>query len=158
MARLQDLPQAIEQPLREFVRQSGVELAVVTTRSGQVLAQHGFARALDLMGVAALAAGIHAATRALAEQLGQPPFGQLHHAGVRRQLFVAPIPVPGDEFIFLGVFDERSSLGLVQVFFEDFAHRVRALPHWSRPPGPAGPEDFERALRESLDRFFHRLT
>lgn len=158
MVRPDDFARALDEPLREFVQQSRVELAVLTTRSGQVLAQHGFARALDLMGVAALTAGIQAATRALAEQLGEPPFGQLHHAGARRQLFVAPIPLPGDELIFLGVFDERSSLGLVQVFFEDFVQRVRALPHWSQRPVPAAAGDFEQELRESLDRFFRRLA
>lgn len=150
---------ALSRELQTFVDQAGVELAVVTARSGQVLAQHGFGRALDLMGVAALAAGIQAATRALAEQVGEPSFTQLHHAGARRQLFVAPIAVPGgDDLIFLGVFDRRSSIGLVQVFFDDLAQRVRGLPEWRVDRSVMPAEDFERELKAGLDRFFRNFT
>lgn len=150
---------ALDESLRDFVAQSGVELVVVTNRSGQVLAQHGFAHALDLMGVAALAAAIQAASRALAEQVGEPSFTQLHHAGRHRQLFVAPVPVPGeDELIFVGVFDERSSLGLVQVFFEDLIERLGTRPEWRRRRPDVRPEDFERELQSGLDRFFRNLT
>lgn len=150
---------ALDVALRDFVEQTSVELAVVTTRSGQVLAQHGFARALDLMGVAALTAGIQAAARALAEQVGEPSFGQLHHAGRRRQLFVAPIPLPSrEDLIFLGVFDERSSLGLVQVFFEDLVQHVRSMPEWHKDRLQGPPGDFERELKAGLDRFFRNFT
>lgn len=150
---------ALARELQHFVEQASVDLAVVTTRSGQVLAQHGFARAMDLMGVAALAAGIQAATRALAEQVGEPSFTQLYHAGARRQLFVAPIPVPGGEdLIFVGVFDQRSSLGLVQIFFEDLVQKVRDLPEWRMDRSHMPVEDFERELKAGLDRFFRNFT
>lgn len=156
---LERVSAALARELQSFVAQTHVELAVVTARSGQVLAQHGFARAMDLMGVAALVAGIQAATRALAEQVGEPSFTQLYHAGARRQLFVAPIPVPGGEdLIFVGVFDQRSSLGLVQIFFEDMVQKIRELPEWrvDRRQLPAG--DFERELKAGLDRFFRDFT
>jgi predicted regulator of Ras-like GTPase activity (Roadblock/LC7/MglB family) len=134
-------------------------MAVVTTRSGQVLAQHGFARAVDLMGVASLAAAIHAASRALAEQIGEPSFAQLVHTGRRRTLFVAPIPVPGgQDGVFVGVFDEGSSVGLVQVFYEDLIARIRGMPEWQVGRPAVRPEDFERELKASLDRFFQNFT
>lgn len=156
---LERVTAALERELRDFVDQTHVELAVVTARSGQVLAQHGFARALDLMGVAALTAGIQAATRALAEQVGEPSFTQLYHAGARRQLFVAPIPVPGGEdLIFLGVFDQRSSLGLVQIFFEDMIQKIRELPEWRVERDQLPPGNFERELKAGLDRFFRDFT
>lgn len=150
---------ALSDALRDFVEQTGIELGVITARSGQVLAQHGFASAVDLMGVAALTAAIQAATRALAEQVGEPSFTQLYHAGRRRQLFVAPVPVPGHEdFIFLGVFDERSSLGLVQVFFDDLVGRIRSMPEWHKDRLVMQPGEFERELKAGLDRFFRNFT
>lgn len=156
---LQRVSGALTRELKGFVDQAGVEAALLIARSGQILAQHGFGRALDLMGVAALAAGIQAASRALAEQVGEPSFTQLHHAGVRRQLFVAPMAVPGgDDLIFLGVFSRRSSIGLVQVFFDDLAGRIRELPEWRVDRTVLPAEDFERELKAGLDRFFRNFT
>ena len=39
----------IEGPLKRFVDDAGAELALLLHPSGQVLAQHGFARAVDVM-------------------------------------------------------------------------------------------------------------
>src|SRR2546430_1843399 len=59
------------QPLTDFVRESSVRLVLVLTPAGQVLAQSGFSRAVDVMSAAALAAAIVASTGELARQLGQ---------------------------------------------------------------------------------------
>ena len=52
----------IEEPLKRFVDDAGAELALLLHPSGQVLAQHGFARAVDVMSACALAAAIHASS------------------------------------------------------------------------------------------------
>ena len=57
---LKEIQDAFAVPLEEFVRETGVRLAVLISRSGQVLAQHGFDKLFDLVGVASLAAGINA--------------------------------------------------------------------------------------------------
>ena len=57
----------VEPPLAEFLRESSARLVLLMTSSGQVVAQHGFTRSLDVMAVvAALGAGIVASTRELA--------------------------------------------------------------------------------------------
>ena len=45
-------------PLTDFVREASVRLVLVLTPAGQVLAQSGFSRAVDVMSAAALAAAI----------------------------------------------------------------------------------------------------
>ena len=60
-----------EAPLVRYVGQASARLVVVMTPSGQVLAQHGFARAMDLMSAAALGAAIMASAGALAQQIGE---------------------------------------------------------------------------------------
>ncbi|HYJ81060.1 MAG TPA: hypothetical protein VEW03_15715, partial [Longimicrobiaceae bacterium] len=62
---------ALSAPVEHFVREAGLRLVLLINESGQVLAQHGFARALDVMGVASLGAGIHASSHALAVMLGE---------------------------------------------------------------------------------------
>src|SRR5438045_7363337 len=99
----------IEEPVRRFVDEAGVELALLLHPSGQVLAQHGFARAVDVMSACALAAGIHASSSELGRQLDGKPFRGLHHAGRTRQIFLAEAQSPRGAFIFLTVFGPESS-------------------------------------------------
>ncbi|MEE8116590.1 MAG: hypothetical protein V3T28_05715, partial [Gemmatimonadales bacterium] len=53
-------------PLERFVSEAGARLTLVMTPSGQVMAQHGFTRAVDVMSAAVLGAGIVASTSELA--------------------------------------------------------------------------------------------
>ena len=70
-----------------YVGQASARLVVVMTPSGQVLAQHGFARAVDLMSAAALGAAIMASSGALAEQLGERSFDLILLSIFRRPSF-----------------------------------------------------------------------
>src|SRR3954462_6273928 len=110
----------IEAPLRRFVGEAGAELALLLHPSGQVLAQHGFARAMDVMTACALAAGMHATAGELGRMLDGRPFRGLHHAGKARQIFLAEAQSPRGAYIFLTVFGPESSLGLVRMYFEEF--------------------------------------
>lgn len=154
---LQGMQDAFEKPLASFVRESGAQLAVLVNRSGQVLGQHGFDRVVDLVGVASLAAGINASSRAIANQLGEKSFEHLHHSGRRRQLFLGHLDTMGGQITLVTVFDEQSSIGLVRLFYDQFIENLRALPGITRPDPEAKAEDFEKELEASLDRFFQDL-
>ena len=80
----------VEEPLRRFVSDARVRLALLLHPSGQVLGQSGFTRAVDVMSACALAAAIHASAGELGKQLDGKPFHVLHHAGRERQIFIAP--------------------------------------------------------------------
>ena len=147
----------IEEPLRKFVEEAGVALALLLHPSGQVLAQHGFSRAMDIMSACALAAAINVSGAELGRQLEGKPFAGLHHAGKERQIFLAEAKTARGAYIFLTVFDERSSLGLVQLYFEEF--RVNLAN--AAPPPVAAPEamlneNFERELNRNLAALFGR--
>ena len=77
------------EPLVKFVKEAGARLVLVMTSAGQVLAQHGFSRAVDVMSAAALGAAIMASTDEMARQLSQPPFAALNHQGERHGIFLA---------------------------------------------------------------------
>ena len=154
---LDEIQDAFAAPLGRFVGESSVNLAVLINRSGQVLAQHGFDRVFDLVGVASLAAGINASSRALANQLGEERFEHLHHAGSTRQLFLGHFDTGAGQFMLVTVFDERSSIGLVRLFFEEFVRQIRALPAMDVARTSVKPGDFEVELERSLDRFFKDL-
>lgn len=146
----------VEEPLRRFVDDARVLLALLLHPSGQVVAQHGFTRAVDVMSACALAAAINASAGELGRQLEGKPFAGLHHAGQERQLFLADVRTPNGGYVFLTVFDRGSSLGLVQLYFEELREGLsRAAP----PAGDRGPtlaENFEGELNRNLAVLFGR--
>lgn len=145
---------ALAAPVDRFAREAGLRLVLLINESGQVLAQRGFARALDVMGVAALGAGIHASSHALAVMLGEGGFRHLHQGGARTQVFIGPFRTPAEDLIAISVFGEDSSLGLVQLFFAEFVREVSALPGWSQTRPTANAASFERDLQAGLETIF----
>ena len=147
----------VEEPLRRFVEDAEVNLALLLYPSGQVLAQHGFTRAMDIMSACALAAAIHVSACELGKQLEGRPFSGLHHAGKDRQIFLAETETARGPYIFLTVFDGQSSLGLVRLFYDEF--RVNLAN--AAPPPPADTpvmlaENFEFELNRNLAVLFGR--
>lgn len=145
---------ALEAPVERFAREAGLRLVLLINESGQVLAQRGFARALDVMGVAALGAGINASSRALAQLLGMGGFGHLHQGGASAQVFIGPFRTPAEPLIAIAVFGEDSSIGLVQVFFAEFTAQVSRLPGWSEVRPTTHAAAFERDLEAGLENLF----
>lgn len=144
----------VEAPLRAFLDESAARLTLLMTSSGQVVAQHGFSRSLDVMTAAALGAGIVASTEALARIMGAPPFHALIHHGTRQSCLLWPFATPRGRWIGLVVFGPETSVGIVQLFFGRMVEQlVAAAPREpSRPPVLA--EDFEHELAASLRALF----
>ena len=134
-------------------------LALLLHPSGQVLGADGFARAVDVMSACALAAGIHASPCASSgDQLDGKPLPRcLHHAGVKRQIFLAEAGDAARAVRLLTVFDDESSLGLVQLYFEELATASGAADAAGvRDAAPMLDENFERELNRNLAMLFGR--
>lgn len=152
---------AVEQwtlaPINAFVTEVQARLVLLMTPAGQVLAQWGFARAVDVMSAAALGAAIMASTGELARMLGQRPFAALNHQGETRGIYLGGFVTGRGPLVALVVYPlEVSSLGLVQLFFEQLAADLQA----ASPREPAAQRvlaaDFERELSDSLNALFGR--
>jgi hypothetical protein len=144
-------------PLRTFVGESSARLALLMTASGQVVAQHGFGGALDLMAAAALGAGIVASSSELAMQMDWPPFRVVAHQGEAQSHLLAWFDTPRGRWVALIVFGSETKLGLVQVFFDQMVEELAA----AAPPEPTQKRevlaaDFERELNASLRALFGR--
>ncbi len=145
-----------EAPLVRYVGQASARLVVVMTPAGQVLAQHGFPRAVDLMGVSALGAAIVASSGALAELLGERSFGALFHAGERHGIHLASCRTPRGTLVVLTVFGRETSIGLVELFYDEFVAALRDAAPAAAPRGPVLAENFEAELGRSLATLFGR--
>jgi hypothetical protein len=142
------------QPLERFVNEAGARLTLVMTPAGQVLAQHGFTRAVDVMAAAALGAAIISSTGEIARMLEEPDFNALNHQGVRHGIFMAGFDSPRGRLLALVVYGTNSSIGLVQLFFDDFVKELVAACPVEERRGPVLAENFERELNQSLATLF----
>lgn len=146
----------VEAPLKQFVDEARVQLAVLLNPSGQVLGQFGFARSVDVMTACALAAATTASSAELGRQVDGKPFSGLHYAGQAKQIFLGQVPHGTSPLILFTVFDDESSLGLVQLFFAEFCASVAAVAPAEVPASPALADDFERELNRNLAVMFGR--
>ncbi len=148
----------LEAPLASFLRESEARIIVVLTRSGQVVAQHGFSRSGDLMAAASLAAGIIAAGAELSRLLEAAAPRELAYEGEALGIYLASIPLPGRPWTGLVGYGRETSLGLVQLFFAELVAELRRR---APPPPPEGfppvlDADFESELDRSLRALFGR--
>ena len=146
-------PWAVE-PLEELVRESGARLTMLMTPTGQVIAQYGFVRAVDVMAAAALGAGIVSSTSEIAQMLEENCFAALNHQGENHGIFLGQFDTIRGRMIALVVYGSDSTAGLVQVFYEEFVEQVRA-----RCPAPEEKREvlaanFERELNDNLHSLF----
>jgi len=146
----------VEAPLKQFVDDARVQLAVLLNPSGQVLGQFGFASSVDVMTACALAAATTASSAELGKQVDGKPFAGLHYAGKTRQIFVGHVPTRVGPLILLTVFDDESSLGLVHLFFAQLCAGLATLVPADAPSTPALADDFERELNRNLAKMFGR--
>lgn len=145
------------EPLTTYVTEAGARLVLLMTPAGQVLAQSGFLRAVDVMASSALGAAIMASTTEIARLMGQPPFAGLNHQGLRHGIFLSGFLTDRRPLIVLVVYDlDASSLGLVQLFFEQLVADLRAASPKAGVPKQVLAADFERELNESLNSLFGR--
>lgn len=149
---LKRVAEALDGPMRTFVRESRVRTAVLLNHSGQVLTHHGFGRSYDIGSVAALAAAAHSSAHALAELTGAGRWIHMHHAGEQNQLFLAPFSTGSEELILVAIFDPASTLGLVQLYFDRLAEAIQEIPELGRPLERGDVRSFESDLEAGLER------
>lgn len=145
-----------QKPLEDFVTETGARLTLIMTPAGQVLAQYGFTRAVDVMAAAALGAAIFSSTREIARLLREREFEALSHQGARHGVFLGSFETRRGRLLALVVYGSDATLGLVQLFFEELVAGLAAASpeHVERRPVLAA--DFERELNQSLSSLFGR--
>jgi hypothetical protein len=146
----------VAEPLQRFLAESSARLVLLTTSSGQVVAQHGFTRALDVMSASALGAAIMASTEELGRLSASGASRAVSHQGPSRGLFLSAFDLPQGRWIGLVVYDRDSSLGLVRLFFDRMVTELLAAAPARPPAREVLAADFENELNASLRSLFGR--
>ena len=141
-------------PLRRLMEDARLISGVLLYPTGRAVGQFGFSNAADVMSICALTSAINASARELGRQLDGKPFYETHHAGADRQIFMARCTAGAQEFLFVGVFDRESSLGVVEIYFGEFQTALEKLRPETHAPGVGPKGDFEGELNRSLDALF----
>src|SRR5258706_8992973 len=104
-----------------------------------------------------LAAEIVGSTSELGLKLRQPPFAALSHQGPKTGFFLATLSTDRGTLAVLAVYDmDVSSLGLVQLFYEQLAADLKTASPKGAVPKQVLAADFERELTDSLNTLFGR--
>jgi hypothetical protein len=147
----------VEAPLRRYVDDARARLALLLHPSGQVIAQAGFTREVDVMTACALASAAYATAGELGRRVDGHAFRALHHGGPAKQLFMAAAETARGSYICLTVFDGESSLGLVRLYFEELRRALAdAAPPLAPLRAPALAVNFEQELHQNLAALFGR--
>jgi len=144
-------------PLTRLKDDARLISGVLLYPTGRAVGQFGFSNAADVMSICALTSAINASSRELGRQLDGKPFYETHHAGADRQIFMARCSAGEQEFLFVGVFDRESSLGVVEIYFAEFQKALHKLRPETQPKGVGPTGDFEGELNRSLDALFGPL-
>jgi hypothetical protein len=147
----------VAKPLTRLMEDARLISGVLLYPTGKAVGQFGFSNAADVMSVCALTSAINASARELGRQLDGKPFYEMHHAGAERQVFMARCVAGSQEFLFVGVFDQESSFGVVEIYFEEFQKALEKLSPETPKPGVGPSGDFEGELNRSLDKLFGPL-
>jgi hypothetical protein len=143
-------------PLQTFIAESSARLILLMTTSGQVVAQHGFSRSVEVMTASALGAAIVASTEELARIMGAPRFAALVHGGSRQSCMLSAFSTPRGRWIGLVVFGSETSVGIVQLFFDQMVEELVTAAPREQPKSTPLPENFEQELNASLKELFGR--
>jgi hypothetical protein len=88
--------------------------------------------------------------------VGESRFAALYHAGQRHGIHLAACETPRGRLVVLTVFGKETSIGLVQVFFDEFVTALKAAAPVDQPRQPILAADFEHELNSSLASLFRR--
>lgn len=154
MSRTYSVEPWVEQPLKGFVAEADARMVLLMTPAGQVIAQYGFTRAIDVMAAAALGAAIMSSAGAVAKMLDEPLFSALNHQGEQHGIFLSGFETPRGRMVALVVYGRESSPGIVQLFFQEFSRELAAVCPEPKTSQRVLAKDFERDLTESLNALF----
>ncbi len=102
----------IEQELRSFRQSAKARGALLISRSGQLIGQAGDTSRLDVTAAAALLSSSIAASKAIAELIGEREFKGVFLEGEEQHIHIVQVD---SEAILAVLFDTQTSLGLVRL-------------------------------------------
>ncbi|MDH5526427.1 MAG: roadblock/LC7 domain-containing protein [Nitrospirota bacterium] len=144
----------VEEELRGFRQAAKARVAFLIDGNGQLLGQAGDATKVDTTAIAALTASNMAASKAIAELVGEEKFGGVLHEGEDEHLHLS---VVGGIAILVVLFDAETSIGLVRLRVKNTTKNLEALLIQGAEEGVSEEEDlspFAEITEDDIDQLF----
>jgi len=141
--------------LAHLLSSASATFVLLVHKDGNLLANQGYTRAFDTTALAALAAGSYAATRAIAQLIGESEFTVLFHKGKNDNIHISLVD---EDCILVLVFDDRTNPGMIRIESEKAIKAINVILDDIRnneftdldaPPPPKN-----SAINDQLDRMF----
>lgn len=110
--------------LARLLASASATFVLLVHKDGNLLTHQGFTRSFDTTSLAALAAGSYAATRAIAQLIGESEFTVLFHKGKTDSIHISLVD---EDTIMVLVFDDRTNQGMVRVESERASADIRTI-------------------------------
>ena len=137
----------------EFRNQVDARAIFLIDKNGQLIAGSGELSNLDAISLASLTAGNMAATESLAKLVGEDGFGELYHQGDNESIHISLV---NERLIFVVIFDDRSSLGLVRLRLGKATESVSKIMRETHSTNRESSSPLDAVTDDELDQLFDK--
>ena len=145
----------INKILADFLDRSQAKCALLIDKEGHLVTKKGFTKSINTDSIAALVAGSFAATKQVAQLLGETEFSVLFHQGKNENIHIALV---AERALVVVIFDDRTTLGMVRLYADELTQRLtdamlRAFER-NKDKNESVGKDYADAADQALDDFF----
>lgn len=142
---------AIDKCLKYLLWETDARCVLLASTSGQLISELGSFQQVNTAVLSALAAGEMAATKEMANLVGEPArFRMVLHEGQRNSVYLSEV---GEEMLLMTVFDTQTPIGMVRLFTREVVDDLLGI---LKNPAYATPTQ-EEEMAEGLDKLEHRI-
>lgn len=145
--------------LEEFLKLSGAKAALLIDRDGHLVTQKGESASANLDTISALVAGSFAATKQVAQLLGEKQFHALVHQGETDSVLIHLV---GSRSLLTVLFDQKTTLGMVRLYTQEAAKRLEEIFSQAEnhqeldSVAPPFGSDYQENANQQIDEIFDR--
>jgi predicted regulator of Ras-like GTPase activity (Roadblock/LC7/MglB family) len=145
----------INKVLADFLDHSQAKCALLIDKEGHLVTKKGFTKSFNTDSIAALVAGSFAATKQVAQLLGETEFSVIFHEGKNEHIHIGLV---AERALVVVIFDDRTTLGMVRLYAEDLTQKLTAALNSSiernKEKVSAVSQEYGQAAEQALDDFF----
>ena len=150
----QDVAQ-LDKIMADFLERAQAKCALLIDREGHLVTKKGFTKSINTDSIAALVAGSFAATRQVAQLLGETEFAVIFHQGKNENIHISLV---AERALAVVIFDDRTTLGMVRLYAEELTKKLSESfrEAMDRNKGKDGSvsEEYQKGADKALDDFF----
>lgn len=138
--------------LNELQKKSGAFGVLVITRDGKLVEAVGFLHNVNTVALAALVAGMFAATKEVARLVGEEHFSILLQQGEKRHIHISLFR---SEIMLVILFEDHHRIGLIRTYAKEYAPKINEMLNLvTQSPKRIEEERFQEYALSLIDQIF----